>query len=415
MYKIARLCLALFLALPLAHAQTADQDNEGLRLSNLSNTGAFELSWWGRTGLTYFIQYSDDLLSAWSYVPVIEKGADAVIHYGFTDTSERFFFRLRHTTDTAENVDTADFDGDGVSNMDELQQGTDPLIALGARLAITWPAESAAIPGRTVDVIGTWGAIASLRTLTLNGQPVYIAGNTWSAPAIPLLNGSNTLTLVSTDAKGIITTIIRTITASYAETDPAPVTLAADIIEGSAPLLVTFSPQVNITGTIQSVTYYYEGRGGSAVTGTDLNATSFAYNTSGVYYPTVTVKFADGSVYSSGGVTTPLAQRLKVHVSGDDTPLAAWSALKTSLANQDIEAASASLCTANLAGYQELFTQIGPADARQMVDNLINLTLVAILDDAVAQYSADANTPLGLLTFSICFVKENGAWKVESF
>ena len=86
----------------------------------------------GHSGQTYFVQCSDDLIH-WSYVPVIETGNAAVIEYGFTCTNDHFFLRLRYTNAaTGGNPDTADFDGDGLTNAQEINETgphTDPLEA----------------------------------------------------------------------------------------------------------------------------------------------------------------------------------------------------------------------------------------------------------------------------------------------
>ena len=114
---------------PGARAQTAADLEEGIRLEPGAVEGEYTLKWWGKAGRTYFIETSEDLLH-WTYLPVIEAGTDGVIQWGFGSLAEGCFLRLRHT-DTATGGDalTADFDGDGVSNMAELQAGFDPLDA----------------------------------------------------------------------------------------------------------------------------------------------------------------------------------------------------------------------------------------------------------------------------------------------
>jgi hypothetical protein len=404
----------IFALAAMLPAQTSTDTNEGLTLSNTTNTSAFTLSWWGHSGRTYFVQNSEDLHS-WSYLPLIESGANAVIQYGFTNTSDRFFFRLKHTDQTASNPATADFDNDGVSNWDELLQGADPFVPLGARLAITWPSEGATIPARTVDVTGTWGAIASLTSLTLNGSPVFISGNTWSAPAIPLVNGSNTLTLISTDAKGVVTTLTRNITASYATNAPAPVTLTADTVSGNTPLLVTFTPQLNISGTIQSVTYYFQSRVQASAPVSNLDPTSFTYQSAGTYYPTVTIRLTDGSIYSSGGLSTPIAERLTIQAgTSENSPLAVWSAFGSAIAAQDIESAASHLAAPRSDALKEFLIDLGPVEAAKITTDLAAPSEVVTFSE-VAQYQITIMTSFGESTFPINFLKEDGLWKIDEF
>jgi hypothetical protein len=119
---------ALYLALSATAMATLTVDdlNEGYALQVDSSTGAYSISWTARLGRTYFVQYSTDLMS-WSYFPLIEQGDEEKIEYGFLFSGgNRFFTRLRVTDLPAANPMTADFDGDGISNYDELLLGTSP-------------------------------------------------------------------------------------------------------------------------------------------------------------------------------------------------------------------------------------------------------------------------------------------------
>ena len=89
------------------------------------------MSWWGRAGRTYFIQVSEDLLT-WTYLQVIEPGAGQPISWGLSSSAGALFVRLKYSDIPTNDPFGADFDGDGVSNWDELQRGTDPLSGLDA-------------------------------------------------------------------------------------------------------------------------------------------------------------------------------------------------------------------------------------------------------------------------------------------
>lgn len=121
--------LAALAALPiaLASAQTADDPNEGLRMSiGEAGAGSYNINWWGKSGFHYFIQHSEDLMGAWSYLPVIETGADGVLSYGFTSASPRIFFRLLLTEDNGVDPYSEDYDFDGLTNQQEFDNHTDP-------------------------------------------------------------------------------------------------------------------------------------------------------------------------------------------------------------------------------------------------------------------------------------------------
>ena len=84
-----------------------------------SATGEKILHWLGRADRTYFIQASPDLLD-WTWAPNIESGIDGPMSYEVDGPVAAGFFRLQYTDQTAEDVDSADFDGDGLSNNFEL-------------------------------------------------------------------------------------------------------------------------------------------------------------------------------------------------------------------------------------------------------------------------------------------------------
>jgi len=117
--------VALVLLGVVASAQTSADLNEGSRLQYDSGSDTWSFSWWGKAGRSYFPQHSTDL-KTWTYVPIIESGADAVISWGFSTTSDRFFTRLKYSDAVTGDANTADFDGDGLGNLYELNLGIDP-------------------------------------------------------------------------------------------------------------------------------------------------------------------------------------------------------------------------------------------------------------------------------------------------
>lgn len=121
---------ALFLTaatlVPLAEAQTPDDSNEGSRLEWDAANSIWRFKWWGRQGRTYFIQHSDNL-QTWLWLPLVEPGNHAVREWGFTSTGSKFFLRLVYTDQPSSDPENDDFDGDGVSNLAEVMQGTSPL------------------------------------------------------------------------------------------------------------------------------------------------------------------------------------------------------------------------------------------------------------------------------------------------
>jgi hypothetical protein len=126
--------LALVMMSGGTFGQTASDPSEGLRAELTGTTGVTAIKWWGKTGRTYFLQSSETLLpGSWLYMPVVEVGSGSVRSWNLQTNAERMFVRLVYTDQAnGGNASTADFDGDGISNADEVAvggPGTDPLLA----------------------------------------------------------------------------------------------------------------------------------------------------------------------------------------------------------------------------------------------------------------------------------------------
>jgi hypothetical protein len=128
---LMRTLLALLVGLFVIHtvtAQTATAPNEGSRLTPGSMPGSYDFSWWGQPGRTYFIQHSEDMM-AWEYVPLIESGVNGALSWTFNPTATKCFLRLQFSDIPTNDPFNDDFDGDKVSNLDEVTLGTNPLAA----------------------------------------------------------------------------------------------------------------------------------------------------------------------------------------------------------------------------------------------------------------------------------------------
>jgi hypothetical protein len=88
------------------------------------------LRWYGHEGRTYFIQVSDrnDHLRKWTWAPIIETGNDEDISYEVDGTADKGFFRLWFSDQATNDPDGDDFDGDGLNNLAEVTtHQTNPL------------------------------------------------------------------------------------------------------------------------------------------------------------------------------------------------------------------------------------------------------------------------------------------------
>jgi Bacterial TSP3 repeat len=126
-----RLFLIVFFSLFCAIPQLSAQGNGIEQTSDLVTVGPDKfLRWYGHADRTYFIQVSDpnDHLNRWTWAPIIESGNNADISYEVDGTADKGFFRLKYTDQPTTDPDNDDFDGDSISNIDEVSYyNSDPL------------------------------------------------------------------------------------------------------------------------------------------------------------------------------------------------------------------------------------------------------------------------------------------------
>lgn len=93
---------------------------------------SYRFDWTGEAGLTYFVQYSQDLQN-WQYFPLIDHGVvhdpvDVTPLDASNNPLAKYFMRLVYTDVPTTDAEGDDFDGDGMSNIAELSlMQSDPL------------------------------------------------------------------------------------------------------------------------------------------------------------------------------------------------------------------------------------------------------------------------------------------------
>jgi hypothetical protein len=80
-----------------------------------------------------------------------------------------------------------------------------------------------------------------------------------------------------------------------------PVLLQATPVTGFAPLTVAFSIETNCPGTLESVSYDFNGDGIPDFATNNLNSLSYTYLTNGEFFPVVTIQTSVGQFSSVGG------------------------------------------------------------------------------------------------------------------
>jgi hypothetical protein len=108
-------------------AQSPEDHNEGARVEWDAANSLWRIKWWGKAGRTYFIQHSPDLLRPWRWLPEVKAGSNSIAEGGFTASGGRAFLRLRYSDIPTSDPANADFDGDGLRNLEEVQANADPL------------------------------------------------------------------------------------------------------------------------------------------------------------------------------------------------------------------------------------------------------------------------------------------------
>jgi len=140
-----------------------------------------------------------------------------------------------------------DFDGDGISNIQEWLDGTDPTTSI--RAAITLPSETPSFTdSSTVTVAGTANAdVAERVELTVNGGAtisITLTDDPWQADSVPLSAGPNIIVATAIDDGGTNPSATTSITIVRDTQNPV-VTIIDPVYEGDYP---TASTTISISG-----------------------------------------------------------------------------------------------------------------------------------------------------------------------
>jgi hypothetical protein len=219
-------------------------------------------------------------------------------------------------------------------------------------LAIASPSANAAVGADFVLVTGTYQA-GSNSGVTVNGVIASDDGQgNFAANNVPLIPGSNTLTVTLTTADG--QTVGQTQLVSSGAT--APMQLYADPDVDFAPATFTIRVKNRTANAIASFSYSNLGGGQfDASTSNQAVLGTVTYTTPGLYTPRFAITDSSAKVY-----TQTLALQVQDKASLDQTLRRLWSDFTGALAAGNIPRAIAPLSITARVRYGPVLTQIAP-------------------------------------------------------
>jgi len=242
--------------------------------------------------------------------------------------------------------------------------------------------------------------------VTINGTVATVYGNQFVLNHLPLNEGPNTITAASTDTTGNTATVSITVNAVIST---PYITLNANITSGVAPLTTYFSVSTSMPNAVSTYQMDFEGNGIIDYTGTTFDNISFAYDTEGIYFPTITVIDEQNNTYTDTIAITVLNQ-----TDIDALLKGKWNAMKTALANRDVEGAAGYFIDRSKERYRTIFEAL--RDQLPVISGtFVEFSIVEVYDNT-AEYEVVANENGVLYSYPGVFIKDgNGIWKFKDF
>ena len=123
--KYIKLILGFLFSYALLIANSPEDDlNAGLQIRYNAAANTINVDWFARESYYYFLMETTDLASdSWTYFPYTILGSNGIegVEVQMPADSNMMFFRLCYTDDENSTLLTSDFDNDGISNGDELR------------------------------------------------------------------------------------------------------------------------------------------------------------------------------------------------------------------------------------------------------------------------------------------------------
>lgn len=241
--------------------------------------------------------------------------------------------------------------------------------------------------------------------VTVNGIVAIVYGNQFLANNVPLIEGSNTITITATDTEGNTAT---TSISVNAVTTGNYIRLTSNIESGIPPLEVslridgTFSiteSSLNITGPVQP-----------EIISSSPDEYTVKMTIEGVYTFTATTTGPDGITYQDTVVINVMNKtQLDTLLKGK------WGGMKEALMSGDIETSVKYFIVRNQDQFRQMFTALG-SEQINAVFSTVNDFKIYTLEEGTAECGAMRVEADGTYSYPVTFVEdEGGIWRIMGF
>jgi hypothetical protein len=258
------------------------------------------------------------------------------------------------------------------------------------------------VKGAIINTTGNETGVA------VNGIVATTYGNQFIANHIPLTEGSNTITVTATDTAGNTAT---TSIVVNAVTTGNYIQLTANPESGISPLEATL--KIDGSFSITNSTITYTGPAQPEFLFSSADEYRVRMTVEGIYYVTASVTGPDSNVYQD---TVAIIVLNSAQL--DALLRAKWEAMKTALANQDINSAVNYYTEETKQHYNDIFTTLY-TQLPQITQNMQNIQMIYAKDNTAKYRIKTSEVHAGQtydITYYIYFVvDENGIWKIHRY
>jgi len=276
--------------------------------------------------------------------------------------------------------------------------GTVPTV----NLSIASPGDGAVIGSDSVTVSGTLqGPLNS--GVVVNGVAAAVTGNAFTAAAVPLQLGANTLTVTAITLDGQTATQSVTVTS----TGPAPIQVVADTAQGLAPLKVNFTVKNTSGKGLVGTQADFTGSGSFSFF-SPSSPISNNYTVPGTYQ-------ANFIVFDNSGVSVQQTITIVVQDPAqiDQMLQTTWTGFASALAARDTAQATRYFSSQVQDKYQATFQALN-ASLPQIVGSFSQLQLMSV-SGGVGEYAVNRVIDGINRIFLIYFLQNiDGVWRIDA-